>query len=414
MTRRAALWLLAGALQGCSLEGFADGAGGLGGSAGDGGSGSGTGGGPGSGGTGGACRCDCEAWSAIEVSSGGPASAPVVAWTGSEWAVAWHDARDGNTEIYFARLDEAGALVGPPLRVTTDPADSLAPALVWTGQAHALAWEDTRSGKSSAYLAFLDGVGTKTFGDALVWGGTGAPHAPAMGWSNAAMSLVLTWQDFRDGGLKLFTGNVGADGAVIHAEERITDPPTGDARDAAMAASGSEYGVVWQDTRDGDEEIYFRRVDGGGYPIGVETRVTDAAGGAQQPAIAWSDGAYALAWADAREGMPAIWFATLSDGGALRAAEQQVSSGSGPSTAPSLVRGVDEHAIAWQEGDADGSQPIRFRRVDLAGAPLGGEAPVAGEKASHPSLAWSGSAFGLAWQDRSSGEPRVWFARCAP
>jgi hypothetical protein len=34
----------------------------------------------------------------------GISQSPILAWTGAEYGVAWYDYRDGNSEIYFARL----------------------------------------------------------------------------------------------------------------------------------------------------------------------------------------------------------------------------------------------------------------------------------------------------------------------
>ncbi|MEJ7730615.1 MAG: hypothetical protein WKG00_15515 [Polyangiaceae bacterium] len=307
-----------------------------------------------------------------------------------------------------------GTRLGAELRVTDDGADSRTPALVWTGSDHAITWEDTRGGGSDVYLALVDGSGTKTFGDALVWGGSGAPTAPAIGWSSTA-GYLLTWEDFRDGGYKLHTGNVAADGAVIHTDERITNPSVGDSRASALAWSVNEYGIAWQDTRDGDQEIYFRRVDPSGYAIGLETRVTTASGGAEDAAIVWTGTGYALVWSDGRDGEPAIYFATLSEGGVLTAPAQRISEGGGAASAPSVAWTGGEHVVVWHD-DRDGMQRIYLRRLDGSGKPLGEDARVGGEDgaARRPTLAWSGTALGLAWQDARGGEDAIFFASCQP
>ena len=63
----------------------------------------------------------------------GISSLPSLVWRGAELGLAWSDSRDGNREIYFARLDSAGNLVGGPRRVTFDTALSTDPRLEWTG-----------------------------------------------------------------------------------------------------------------------------------------------------------------------------------------------------------------------------------------------------------------------------------------
>jgi hypothetical protein len=59
----------------------------------------------GSGGSGGAsCGCRCAAWQEHVISTAGNAVEPSLSWAGDHWAVAWQDDRDGNAEIYFARI----------------------------------------------------------------------------------------------------------------------------------------------------------------------------------------------------------------------------------------------------------------------------------------------------------------------
>src|SRR5262245_24964455 len=49
-----------------------------------------------------------------------------LAWSGTQWAIAWPDTRDGNSEIYVA-LSDGTSNLGPNVRVTNDPAVSSCP-----------------------------------------------------------------------------------------------------------------------------------------------------------------------------------------------------------------------------------------------------------------------------------------------
>jgi hypothetical protein len=76
-------------------------------------------------------------------------------WTGSEYGVSWFDERDGNYEIYFARLDALGNKIGSDVRVTNDPLESSGPSLVWTGSEYGVSWHDFRDGNYEIYFARL-------------------------------------------------------------------------------------------------------------------------------------------------------------------------------------------------------------------------------------------------------------------
>src|SRR5262249_24361429 len=90
----------------------------------------------------------------------GAYSRPV--WNGYEYGLAWdaaytYPARD----IFFTRVAEDGSLVGSPLALTTSPQARSVPSLVWNGGEYAIAWADARDGKSELYFARFRPDGTR-------------------------------------------------------------------------------------------------------------------------------------------------------------------------------------------------------------------------------------------------------------
>jgi len=71
---------------------------------------------------------------------------PALCDTGNGLGLAWDDYRDGNYEIYFARLTASGAKPGADVRLTNNTANSLRPRIVWTGAEYGVFWQDDRSG----------------------------------------------------------------------------------------------------------------------------------------------------------------------------------------------------------------------------------------------------------------------------
>src|SRR5206468_5109528 len=132
-----------------------------------------------------------------------------------EYGVVWQDDRDGNNEIYFARLNSSGAKIGPDVRVTNAPGSSRTPAVVWTGWEYGVVWYDDRDGNTEIYFARLDGSGVKISPDVRVTNDPASSSFPAVVWT------------------------------------------------------GSEYGVAWQDTRN-DDGVYFARLDSEGVKVGGE------------------------------------------------------------------------------------------------------------------------------------------------
>ena len=87
-------------------------------------------------------------------------------WTGSEYGVVWAEERVSNqrNEIYFIRLDAAGAPIGADIAVTApDLIDSREPSISWNGLEYGVAWTDERGSPvlTDIYFARLDRQGNK-------------------------------------------------------------------------------------------------------------------------------------------------------------------------------------------------------------------------------------------------------------
>jgi hypothetical protein len=91
----------------------------------------------------------------------GASDYPSLAWTGAEHGVAWCDTRDGNSEIYFTRISAAGIKQSQDIRITNAPETSSYPSLDWTGTGYGVVWVDSRDGNEEIYFARLSPDGTK-------------------------------------------------------------------------------------------------------------------------------------------------------------------------------------------------------------------------------------------------------------
>ena len=76
------------------------------------------------------------------------------------WVVAWVDTRDGNAEIYVAKVDKSLTKVVADKRITEAPGDSAEVQVVVKGKEVLLVWSDARKspedGSADIYLAHLD------------------------------------------------------------------------------------------------------------------------------------------------------------------------------------------------------------------------------------------------------------------
>ena len=118
---------------------------------------------------------------------------PSLVYDGTTLAVAWRDSRNGsaNQEVYFARYALDGSPVGAELRVTTDPANTGCPALMWTGSRYAIVYEDNRVANNyQVFLSNVSATGLKLGGDLQLTTNNGDARGPQATWTGAQIGFV--------------------------------------------------------------------------------------------------------------------------------------------------------------------------------------------------------------------------------
>lgn len=343
----------------------------------------------------------------------GRSDAPSLVWTGSEYGVAWVDDRGGNDEIFFARVAPDGALLGE-VRVTDSPGEGRDPSLVWTGEEYALAWVDDQEGNFEVYLARVAATGELAAGPLRLTDDPEFSGSPILVWTGS--ELVVAWNDGRDGNFEIYLARMEPDGSKIGGDIRLTTDDSFSAT-PSLAWTGDELAMAWSDDRDGNNEIYYARIDPAGTVIGGDVRVTNEAAYSSGPHIVSAGGVRALAWLDLRDPDRELYFARLSPGGTsetgdLRLSQLVAESGSATSVAAAWTG--DELGIAYATGDTASSDVLLTRR-DLDGGEVAAEVPAAdGPEASlDVDIVSTGSVYALVWADDRDGNFEIYLREIA-
>jgi len=192
--------------------------------------------------------------------------------------VVWEDGRNGeldDRDIYFARSTDQGATWSPAVRVNQDGPGSnqRTPRIVYDGENNALyaVWQDFRNGNGDIYFArSFDGGDTweepawNPVNDDL--GGADQSH-PSIAVDGDGV-IYLVWQDRRNGNDDIYFAASEDQGMTWSVNILVTDEPatTRQAQRAPSVAVGEQLGktivyVVWEDGRGqtyGDPgDIYF-------------------------------------------------------------------------------------------------------------------------------------------------------------
>lgn len=186
-------------------------------------------------------------------------------------------------------------------------------------------------------------------------------HGGAVVWTGRELGIV--WQDRRDGDYEIYFNRLTPDGEKLGPDERLSFAP-GFSINPSIAWTGSEFLVAWQDERDtlrtGGYEIYVQRIDREGRQIEDNHRITFDPANSESPAIAYGGGTVALVWLDGRGGVMGdptgsrgIWFATLTPDLRRMSPDLRVTRRGDNVVAPTVAWNRDRFVLAWHDGAPD-------------------------------------------------------------
>ncbi|MDP3278901.1 MAG: putative metal-binding motif-containing protein [Deltaproteobacteria bacterium] len=205
-----------------------------------------------------------------------------------------------------------------------------------------------------------------------------------------------------------------------------------DAYGAGVAWTGRALGIVWQDRRDGDYEIYFNRLNAQGEKLGPDQRVTFSRGFSINPSITWTGVDFVLAWQDERDTVPVpgganrnfeIYLQRIDEQGRQIEDNVRLTRDSANSESPVVAYGGGTVGVTWLDGrgampNAEGNRGIFFAPLTPDLRRLGPDLRVTpqGFDAVSPVLAFNRDRWVLAWHDAlaSSTDHEIWGAIRSP
>src|SRR5690606_33201340 len=109
--------------------------------------------------------------------------------------VAWIDERDGDPEVYSAKIDERLQRVGTEQRVTRAPGAASGPALLPVADGVVLVWADARDGErpgfSSIYTTKLSARDASPEAERVLFASRHHAHSPAL--AARGDTVVVAW-----------------------------------------------------------------------------------------------------------------------------------------------------------------------------------------------------------------------------
>ena len=238
----------------------------------------------------------------------GPQGQPSVTAVAGCVQVVWVDfSLMGNSEIYFCRSVDAGATWESPVQISYAAGFSSNPSIAAQGSNIHIVWQDSRLGWWNNEIFYRrstnDGVNWST--EEQLTMDTTFSNTPSIAVVGSNINVV--WEDMRDGNFEIYYKNSTDNGQTWSSDLRLTDDP-GDSHYPSVAASGSNVHITWQDTRDGNDEIYYKVSNDYGMSWDPDIRLTDDQGISQNTSVALSGEQVNVVWADDRDGNWEIYY----------------------------------------------------------------------------------------------------------
>ncbi|MCP3145060.1 Ig-like domain-containing protein [Pyxidicoccus xibeiensis] len=223
----------------------------------------------------------------------------------------------------------------------------------------------------SAYPAVLDPFITPEFGmDSPVLGpqldDQMAPVVSALG-----STWLVAWLDFHGSGPAHLTGSrVSSSGQVLDPIGITLSPGARSQGGAAIAASSSEWLVVWEDTTSSASDIYGMRVSVSGQvldPAGIAIAATT--GSQISPAVTSSGSGWYVVWSEANSSssISLINGVRLSSTGQPVGSPVRLSTATGWALSPDVAFNGTNYFVVWQDYTSARGFDIRGARVSSTG-----------------------------------------------
>jgi hypothetical protein len=186
---------------------------------------------------------------------------PWVAGDGEALGVAWSDNSTGKYDIRFAALNPQSLALSDQCSLRGQARrDGLLPRMVRTDFGFAAAWEDMRETENSIYAAFVDPAGTRLGGGIVEEPNTGDANWPNVAFSGSSAAIVYyQWRTHRP---QVYLTLLDASGTRVHGAHdlQVSSGGAGWSKFPDVAWTGSEFGVIYVDTRDGTPALWLQRV----------------------------------------------------------------------------------------------------------------------------------------------------------
>ncbi len=256
--------------------------------------------------------------------------------------IVWEDNRTGKRQIFTGRFD--GASVGTSMRISTGTGASAFPSTAADGSNIFFTWEDNRDGNDEIYFRKYDN-GTwspekrLTVGDSTSWGAD-------IDYDASTNTLHLVYFDHTTGNDEVYYMNSGDRGETWSSPVNISND-VADSWEPRIAAFAGRVAIVWYTYNANTlsyEVMYTEKVNPGSFlspyiisPLNYDSKC---------PSVSLSSSNTAVVWEDFRDGNDEIYVSYKEHSDTLWQ-EERVTEDPSESYGAKVACGRDKLFVAW-------------------------------------------------------------------
>lgn len=363
---------------------------------------------------------------------------PSIALNGDKIHVVWADNRDDSTtfEIYYKRSLDEGQRWTDDVRLTQAPEDSAYPDIDVSGSKVFVVWEDSRDyptfklaeQKTEIYFKRSANDGYDWTSDQRISSLDGySSSQPQI--SADGSNLYVVWMDKRNGDWEVYFRKSTNAEASWGFETPLSALDSAPSASPSVANVNGAVHVAWQDRKDGNWEIYYRKSLNGGDTWLDEVRITDNSGDSFRPRIAASSLGIYLTWNQAFQtksksgentwkrsysygSNTEVYFRRSTDGGQSWGPELRLTYNLSESRAPEISSTGRKIFVVWADYEP-GNLEIFFKQSFDNGATWGYNTRLTnypGDSVQCQIAATEGEAY-IVWSDSHDGNPETYYKK---
>jgi len=301
----------------------------------------------------------------------------------------------------------------PDVRLTSDPTGSVTSytkCIAASGNDIHVTWMDFRTGNLEIFYKRSADGGTTWGSDIRITNNLVDSDYPAISASGQLVHIV--WQDRRDTNIEVYYKRSVDGGVTWGTDVRLTANIYG-SWNPSVASSGSNVIVAWYDSRDLNAEIYIKRSTNGGLNWSADTRITNNAGSSQLPSLYMEGSLVHLAWTDNRDGNPETYYNRSSDAGMTWGADTRLSFNSSDSWYTSVSASGQNVHVVWRD-DRHTTKEIYYNGSTNGGITWGAfdtRVTFNSVNSEHPSISASGSTVHLVYENNQNTNLQIYYRK---